>query len=145
MSYFDRYKKGTHENPNERIRTPAFTENRKGSDWIIKLTNIFGIIPWAVVIAVWMVLDFAAPYQATFFSNLARNRSGIEINVEYWDEALLPVAFFMLLISLAFCLAAFILNTFRMRRKTDRYRRSVMVIGGITVIAIAAFVIKFWL
>jgi len=132
-------------NNKERFRTPAFTERRRTDDWIIKMTNIFSIVPWFVVFAVWIVIDFASPDKETFFSRLAGYRTGLEINIHYWDEALLPVAFFLLLISLAFCLAAFILNTFRMKRETDRYRKSIMVIGGITIIAIVAFVIRFWL
>ena len=53
------------------------------------------------------------------------------------------VAFFLLIAALAICVIAFFFNKARMRRKTDKYRKSVIIIGAITIIGVVLFLVRF--
>jgi len=135
----------------DRIRSPGesdFLERRKKVDWIVRIASVLSFISWGVALAVWVVLDLASPERETFFASLARsNRTIFGSNQTYirtyWDQNLLPIAFLLLVASLAICLVAFFFNKARMRRKTDKYRKSIIVIGIITIAGIVAFLIRF--
>ena len=131
----------------EKIRAAKdlYQERRKKSDWIVMMATILSIISWAVVIAVWFVLEAASPdREMRFVTSLMQVHFDSPVHIrEQWDAAMLPMAFLLLIVALAFCIAAFVFNKLRMRRKTDKYRKSVFIIGGITIIGIVAFLIRF--
>jgi len=115
-----------------------FQERRKKADWIAKATTIMSLLAWVAALAVWVFLDMASPDKENMFTR------AFGINVRgYWDVSLLPSAFILLIGSLVLCLIAFFFNKLRMRRKTDKYRKSVFIIGGITIIGIVAFLVRF--
>jgi NDP-sugar pyrophosphorylase family protein len=123
-------------------RDSAYTEfqnRRRKSDWLVNTAAIMSILAWVVTFAVWIVLSQAAPHRQTvfFFVYSVYDRR------EYWDSPLLYVAFALLLASLAICTAAFFFNKLRMRRKTDKYRKSVFIIGGVTLLGLIYFLINF--
>ena len=127
-------------------REQSFQDRRKKADWIVKMATILSLIAWCVAIAVWVVLDAASPErEVAWFTSIGRLR-GVEIVIrDHWDATLLPVAFGLLLAALAICLLAFFFNKIRMKRKTDKYRKSVIVIGSITVLGIILFIVRFGL
>ena len=122
-----------------------FQERRKKADWITRMATILSVISWSVAIAVWAVLESASPErERTFITSFLRETMGAEIHIRStWDVTLLPVAFWLLIGSLAICVTAFIFNALRMRRKTDKYRKSIIIIGIINIIGIVAFLIRF--
>ena len=117
-----------------------FNERRKKADWVVKMATILSLAAWLVAFAVWIVLDSASPEKTTFFTQFF----GASVR-SYWDTSLLPVAFALLVVSLCTCIIAFVFNMLRMRRKTDKYRKSIIIIGAITIAGIIFFVIRFWL
>jgi len=125
-------------------REQSFQDRRKKVDWIVRMATALSFIAWAVAIAVWAVLDAASPEKEVgWFTSIGRVR-GVEITVrDYWDEKLLPTAFILLVAALAICVVAFLFNKARMKRKTDKYRKSVMIIGAITIIGIILFLFRF--
>jgi len=134
---------------NERPRfgkEQSFQDRRKKADWIVKMATILSLVAWAVAIAVWAVLDAASPErEVSWFTSIGRMR-GVDIAVrDYWDTSLLPVAFGLLLAALAICILAFMFNKLRMRRKTDKYRKSIIIIGSITIIGVVLFLVRFGL
>ena len=134
---------------NERPRfgkEQSFQDRRKKADWIVKMATILSLIAWTVALAVWIVLDAASPEKnVEWFTSIGRRR-GVEIAIrDYWDSTLLPIAFGLLLLALAICLVAFFFNKMRMRRKTDKYRKSVIIIGSITILGIVVFLLRFGL
>ena len=124
----------------------SFQDRRKKADWIVKMATILTLIAWGVALAVWVVLDAASPEKdVTWFTSIGRKR-GVDIVIrDYWDSTLLPIAFSLLLAALAICLLAFFFNKIRMKRKTDKYRLSIIIIGSITVIGIILFIFRFGL
>ena len=123
----------------------SFTERRKKADWMVKMATILSFVSWAVVIAVWVVLDAASPEKdMKFISSIIRMHNDVQTHIRtYWNQTLLSVGFVLLVASLAVCMIAFLFNKLRMRRKTDKYRKSLIVIGAITIIGIVAFLIRF--
>ena len=117
-----------------------FNERRKKADWVVKMATIMSVVSWAVALAVWVVLDRAQPEKEDMFTRYFN----IAIR-ENWNASLLPVAFTLLVASLCICIIAFVFNMLRMRRKTDKYRKSIIVIGVITIIGIVLFIIQFGL
>jgi bacteriorhodopsin len=96
-------------------------------------------LAWVILFSVWIVLHMAAENEAGIFNVIL----GIDVPQNPLRATLLPIAYYMLLVSIAICFIAFLFNRMRMRRKTDKYRISIFVIGGISIIAYVAFVMNF--
>jgi uncharacterized protein (DUF2062 family) len=116
----------------------SFQERRKKADWIVKMATILSVLSWVVAFTVWILLDMAAPEREHMFTRWF----GVTVR-GYWDVTLLPMAFGLLVAALCLCFLAFMFNKLRMKRKTDKYRKSVFIIGGITIIGTVVFVIRF--
>jgi len=127
-------------------REQSFQERRRKADWIVKMATILSLIAWAVAVAVWVVLDRASPEkEVEWFTSIARKRGTDIVIRDYWDSTLLPLAFGLLIAALAICVLAFFFNKLRMRRKTDKYRKSIIIIGIITIFGLALFLFRFGL
>ena len=117
-----------------------FMERRKKADWVIKMATIMSVVSWAVAFSVWIVLDRASPEKENMFSRY------FNVNVrDYWNSSLLPIAFALLVASLCICIIAFVFNMMRMKRKTDKYKKSIIIIGCITILGIILFLVQFGL
>jgi len=132
----------------DRIRSMGasdYLERRKKADWMVRMAAILSFISWGFALAVWVVLEMASPEREHRFitSILSKHHDATIYIRNYWDKTLLPVAFILLVVSLAICLVAFFFNKMRMRRKTDKYRKSIIVIGVITIAGIVLFLIRF--
>jgi len=123
-------------------------DRRQRIDWVSRMATILSVLAWIIMIAVWVVVDTASPdkgmrFTQTFFdvhfgvdaSNVMRTK---------WNDTLLIIAFVLQLVSIGTCLIAFLFNKMRMKRKSDKYKKSIFVIGGITILAFIAFIIRFW-
>jgi len=123
-------------------------DRRQKKDVIGRLSTILCLGAWLIMIAVWVVLEMASPergmrFTQTFFEVHFGVDSAAAIRSR-WNYTLVYAAYIMMLISLGSCAVAFVLNKMRMRRKGDKYKVSIFVIGGITVIAFVFFLIRFW-
>jgi len=137
MSGFNRQKFGKEQN---------FKDRRRKVDWVVRMATALSFVAWAIALAVWIVLDRASPEREVGWVTSIGRARGTEIMVrDYWDSNLLPIAFILLLSALAICVIAFFFNKARMRRKTDKYRKSVIIIGSITILGIALFLLRFGL
>ena len=114
-------------------------ERRRQSDWLVKASILMSALAWVVLFAVWIVMYFAAEYKPGFFNVFLQ----VDVPENPLTQTLLPVAFTLLIVALVICVFAFIFNLLRMRRKTDRYRKSIFIVAGVTIIAIIAFVYNF--
>lgn len=115
-----------------------FRERRRQADWVVRGATVLSAVSWLIALAVMIILDQAAPERENFFTRL------FEENVRlHWDAQLLFPAFILLILSLATCIAAFIFNSFRMRRKTDKYRASIFIIGAVNIAGIVYFLVRF--
>lgn len=126
-------------NEKKRIQDVSdFRERRKKTDWVTYMATILSLISWITAFCVLVVLDKAQPESEHMFTRYF----GISVR-NYWETSLLPLAFALLLASLCTCVIAFIFNMLRKRRKTDKYKKSIIVIGIITIIGIILFINRF--
>ena len=112
-----------------------FRERRRQADWVINAASAFSVISWLVAFFVITVIQMASPEKRNFLSEVS---IGADPRTN-WDTTLLPFAYYLLILSVLASLAAFVFNSMRMRRKTDRYRKSIIIIGTINVIGFVAF------
>ena len=121
-----------------------FQERRRKADWMVRMATILSLVAWVVALVVWVVLEMASPEkEVEWFTSIGRIR-GTEILIrDYWDVTLLPIAFWLLVASVVICVVAFIFNALRMRRKTDKYRKSIFVMAGLAVLGIVVFLLRF--
>lgn len=137
---FDELSEMFNENPDTKS-----WDRRKKSDWVTKTPVILSIVVWCVLIAVWAILEQAAP-DTEFGLFASFGRVVFDLNPilrTRWNYALVFITFILLCISIVISVLAIIFNRMRMKRKTDRYRKSVFISGGVTVIALIAFLIRF--
>jgi len=122
-------------------------ERRKKANITDKLGNIFTLLALGMVFAVWVVMYIAQPGDARnmlFISSFIDETFGTShMRVSRWDYALVYAAYVMYLISLGICIIAFVFNNFRRRRKTDKLKISILLIGGTTIISFVMFLLQF--
>ena len=116
----------------------TFNERRRQVDWVVKAASALSVTAWLVAVASVLLLDIAAPARTDFFSNVF----GGQVSTA-WNVAILRVILFLLFLSLCACVVAFIFNMSRMRRKTDKYRKSVIIMGATSFIGIIIFLSRF--
>ena len=119
---------------------------KKKTDWVNRMATILSLVAWSIMIAIWAVLDAASPEKEKKFitSFFDVNFGTAPLIRDRWDYTLVYVAFILLLASLGTCIIAFFFNKMRMKRKSDKYRKSIFVAGGITIIALSIFLYRFW-
>jgi len=122
-------------------------DRRKKKDLVSRMATLLCLGAWAIMIAVWVVLETASPdkgmrFTQTFFEVQFGADAASAMRTR-WNYSLVYAAYIMMLASLGACAIAFVLNRMRMRRKTDKQKISILIIGGITVIAFVFFLIRF--
>ena len=118
----------------------SYQERRRRTDWVTHMATILSLVSWVIAIAVLLVLDMASPERNfKLFTTLAASTAVRN----YWNTTFLPIAFGLLVASFIVCIIAFFFNMLRNRRKTDKYKKSIIIIGIGTVIGIVVFIIRF--
>ena len=120
-------------------RKQTFMNRRRQADWVVNAAAALSVVAWAVAFFVVLVLDIASPERDNFFTNVLGDGM---VRTE-WDATILPVGLVLLVLSFLCCVAAFMFNMMRMRRKTDKYRKSVIFMGLTTLVGIVFYVISF--
>jgi len=103
---------------------PIFVERRKGPDIIVKTVWVVSAVSWLLIIIALAFAQKAAPEIETFFDRYL----GKTVR-SYWDENSLRYAFIIFIINFIICVAGFILNMKRKRRKTDKVSKSIILLG----------------
>ena len=116
-------------------------ERRRKKDWVVRSVNVVAVIGWVCAVAALLILDRAKPAAESIFTRLRTNPAA----AGSWDASLLNIAFTAILISFFVCLAGLFINMARSRRKTDRFNKSIITLGVVSLILIAVFVFNFYL
>ena len=127
-------------------REQSFRNRRKQADWVVNTAAVLSVLAWVVAFSVVLVLDIASEnvqmegLQAWLASGAATGGG----SGSGWNIVLLrQIGLILLVVSFLCSVAAFIFNMMRMRRKTDKYRKSVIIMGLITLVGIVFYVIRF--
>ena len=111
-----------------------------------KLATTFTLIPWGLMLAVWILIESASPgREMRFITTFFNVHFGAEPMARpSWNYNLIYTAYVLMLVSLGLCLIAFTINVLGRRREGEKIRISVFIIGSITIIAFIFFMINFW-
>lgn len=109
-------------------------EQRKGNDLIIKYIKISRIIAWMIVCAFLVTMDQAKPHQATFFDRLFK----IDV-VSFWNQGLVYRAVLIAILLFVFSLISLIINSMRLKRKTDHISVSLIITLIISIVGIILY------
>jgi len=122
-------------------------DRRQRKDIVTRMATILSLLAWAIMIAVWVVLELASPERGMLFTqSFFQWHFGTDATGALrtrWDRQLVYLAYVLMLASFGSCFFAFIFNRMRMKRKTDKYKKSIFIIAGITLVAFVAFLIRF--
>ena len=119
----------------------TFEKRKKQSDWVINTASVLSFLAWLATIAVWFFVDKASPDQHGFAHGLT-DHDYYNLRTT-WNTTLLWSGLGFLIASLGLCVLAFMFNMTRMKRKTDKYRKSIIIIGIINVIALVAYILVY--
>ena len=124
-------------NPNS--SRPLVERRNSKKDIVNRLVTIFAFSGWLFTLVTLFFLDRAKPEREDFFTRLFN----VPVH-NYWNSGLLKYALYSLIAVFGVCFIGFLFNTFRHRRKTDRYNGSILVLGGISFLSIVLFLWKFY-
>ncbi|MCL2249449.1 MAG: hypothetical protein FWC13_09270 [Oscillospiraceae bacterium] len=118
---------------------------RKRKDWVTWMSTIMTIIAFISMIVVWAIIEMAAPEtEWAFLAGFGRVHFDMQpVLRQRWDYTLVLFAYFIVLASVGMSLIALVFNLMRKRRKTDKIKKSIIFIGGVSIIALVVFLINF--
>ena len=123
---------------NEREKNKNLNRRRQ-ADWVVKSAAALSVVAWVMAFFVMLLIDVASPDRTDFFTNFF---GGADIRM-HWEARFLWLGFILLILSFLCCVFAFIFNMMRMRRKTDKIRKSVLIMGIMSFIAIIIYLLRF--
>lgn len=109
---------------------------RRGPDSMVRAINILAGLTWFLVLLVFILVTFAKPRVETFFDR--------QYNVSLsgkWDQTILAYAFILLFILVLICFIGIVININRHKRKTDKYNKSLIWFGIISLIGMLYYLI----
>lgn len=118
----------------------GFVDRRKRNDPVSKSIRVFAVAGWFLLLAVILIVNKASPVTEDFFTRVF----GDGPVISYWNMALVNIGFATVLVMFCASIAGLIANTIRHRRKSDRYRISIIAIGIISFILILIFIFSFY-
>jgi hypothetical protein len=107
---------------------------RKGPDWLVSSMQWLSLAGWAVFVIALGLSHLAKPEMN---SGLVRYW-GLSLR-DYWDPELLPQLIYLLWWCCLISLLSILLNQFRMRRATDRFRYNFLALLFISLGALSYF------
>ena len=130
---------------NQRDEEERRARLKKKKDWRSILASVMSLVALCVMVAVWVVLEAAAPErEMRFITSFFDVQFGTAPSVRArWDYALVYIAYVLQLVSLGTCLIALVINFFHVKEKEGKYRISVFIVSGITIIVFVFFMLRF--
>lgn len=111
---------------------------RQGPDLILKLIKVIIQATWCLGVVVLVIACAAMPLT----KNLLNTTFNTELNIA-WNYTFLKFDFFLTIITFSVSIIGLYLSSLRQRRRTDRYSASLIIIGILSAISIAFYLIYF--
>jgi len=130
---------------NKRDEEERLEKEKKNKDWKSILATVLSLVAFALMAAVWVVLEAGAPErEMRFITSFFNVHFGAETVVRTtWDKTLIYVAYILQLISLGTCLIASVLNIMHIKPKYGKFKITIFIISGITIFAFSFFLVRF--
>lgn len=116
-----------------------FVERRKRTDWISRTVTICSIVGWIAIFIMTIFLDRAQPPGQDFFTRFFK-AGPLRTS---WNSGMLRISLAILILVFFICVIGLVCNLMRRKRKSDKIRKSNIILMGITVVGIALFLWRF--
>lgn len=112
-----------------------FVERRRGQDRLLRIMSGLGIVGWASLLVVMLVMDRAKPDDPTFIPHV--QMTGVPYHLRTtWDQGLLTAIFYLLSVGLVLGIIGLIVNARRHRRRDDYYRIHLVLLTALSAIGV---------
>lgn len=115
-----------------------YAERRRGPDIFVKLVHWIGIIAWIFATIILVIIEAAKPEFETFFDRMLN----LHLRTT-WDLDVAQYAFLFMLLLFYVCVIAILINSRRMKRKTDRFNKSIIALAILSLIGIVVYIFSF--
>jgi len=109
-------------------------DRRQGPDLLCKAIRAIGLFCSLLLVLSLLLIDRAKPRIETFFDRLL----GVHLRTN-WDNYLLEINLYVVAVILLLSLSGLLVNSFRTRRKSDHYSRTLLLLTIISSLAIIFF------
>ncbi len=110
----------------------GFNERRKGKDILLRLLTGMALVGWSLILVALFVIDQASPQDIeVWFSYID---TGQNTYVGSWNEQLLQIVFYIMLLGMFISIVGLFLNSKRNRRRNDNYYLSLIFLGIVSTI-----------
>lgn len=100
----------------------SYFEKRVGPDFLVYWIRISSFVVWLLLGIFFLVADFAKPEEVTLFDRLFDvSRRTV------WDQNMMMISFFVAIVLFFFSLLSLIINTRRLKRKSDKISISLII------------------
>ncbi|MDL2287748.1 hypothetical protein LJC32_00005 [Oscillospiraceae bacterium OttesenSCG-928-F05] len=111
-------------------RSFPYERRRRKPDKLTRAIQIAGWIAWGTAILFALFWMTARPDTPNFFTRV------LNINVVGgWNAFYLRIAFFLMVATFLVCLTGLLINMRRHKRKTDRFNKSLIILGILSLIS----------
>jgi len=108
---------------------------RKGPDFIVKTIQNISFISWFIFFIVFIVFSLAKPKVQGFDREMGM------ITGQVWDKTILDKALYLMIFQIFLSGIGLTINTTRMKRKSDKLNKSLVLFGVFSLIGIFFFIV----
>jgi hypothetical protein len=119
-------------------RHEGFVERKRGHDPLLRIMSWLGIIGWAIMLVVMVLVDRAKPDDPAFIPNKSIfEQAGVPYHLRTtWDQHLVTYILYLLIAGLVLGITGLVVNSRRHRRRDDYYRIHLVLLTGISAVGI---------
>ena len=106
-------------------------DRRKGPDPWVKVLEWLGVIGWFLMFAALFIIDRAKPQSEKFLIKATKAEASTT-----WNQELTNALFYLMIFGLCISIIGIVINSRRYRRKDDRFRITLIILGVISIFGI---------
>jgi len=117
-------------------------ERRKKQDWVVRMVSITALLGWLLCITSIFLIRTAQPDNYEW-ARAIQGSGAMGAMTRMWNTPLLRTSFLSLVFAFLGCLIGFFANMTRMRRKSDRFNKSIIILGILSFIGCIVFLFNY--
>ena len=107
---------------------------RKGPDILIKSKEILIFSSWMLFLTIFTLFSLAKPGETAMLGKLYNVSSNY-----IWDNGKIKSAFFLMIILALICMIGLVINSQRLRRKSDNYSLTFIIFGIFSIFGVIVY------
>ncbi len=113
-------------------------DRRKRPDFWVKVLEWLGVFGWFLMFAALFIFDRAKPEDKNFL--VKATKVGAHTT---WNQELTNYLFYLMIFGLCISIIGIVINSRRYRRKDDRFRITLIILGVISIFGIIKYILSF--